>query len=332
EARCVDAVSKTLEIPASEVSAMVSEAQGRWRFFAARSVQPEADAELVQGSLVGDHFRIVDCLGAGGFAAVYRAHHDVLGVDVALKVLLPATRRGDPMADRRFVQEGRLCRTLAHRYITAVREVGRDPRAGPYIAMDLVSGKTLGEAVAFDAPRPREAIVGLALQVLEGLEEAHRAGIVHRDVKPDNILITQGPTCDEEVRLIDFGISKSSLTHPDDADATAAGTVMGSLSYMSPEQALGNKLDGRSDLYSLAVVLYEALCGCLPYEIAPDAEDLCRAMVVKIVVEAPRDPRVVDPSMPTALAETILRCLEKDPSARYETARELREALAASLI
>ncbi len=290
---------------------------------------PAPRPPLEPGTVVGGKFEVVAPLGQGGFGAVFRARHADLDEEVALKVLLPSLVANHPDAEKRFLREVKLAKAFAHRYAVPLREFGRDPRHGLFFTMDLVSGDTLSSLCAV-APPPAARVTALAAQALEALAEAHRIGIVHRDIKPANLMVTVGPTGEEEVRLLDFGVAKAVSAASEDPatpELTRAGALVGTPTYMSPEQAQGRRLDPRSDLYSLAVVVYEAVCGCLPYGIDPDVEDVQRAIHYQIVAEPPRDPLEVAPELPRRLGDALLRALAKDPAERYSDAAAFRAAL-----
>src|SRR5712692_2633957 len=207
------------------------------------------------------HYRILDKLGEGGMGAVYRAEDTRLGRVVALKVL-SAERTADPQRLARFLQEARLASSLNHPNIATIHDVG-EADGQHYIAMELVEGESLRRRGTQKLP----ALLDQALQIADALTEAHTRGVVHRDIKGDNILVTpQG-----RVKMLDFGLAKRL---PETGDATETlvaartetGVIMGTVSYMSPEQALGQPVDARSDLFSFGVVLYEIATGRLPFQ------------------------------------------------------------------
>jgi len=193
--------------------------------------------------------------------------------------------------------------------------------------MDLVPGVTLDALLAADGPQPFERLARLGGQALEALEEAHRAGIVHRDLKPANVMVTTGRTGEEEARIFDFGVAKAVDAAGPDLSLTRAGCTVGTPTYMSPEQAMGLQLGAPSDVYALAVVLYESLCGCLPYALDVDAEDVQHAIFTALLSDPPLDPREVLSDLPSAAAEVLLTALAKDPARRYPSALAFRDAL-----
>lgn len=283
---------------------------------------------LGPGTVLAGRFRVEEVIGRGGFGTVYRARHLDLGEDVALKIL---SRRvaSDDAARERFLAEVKACRSFAHRYAVAVREFGRD-RAHEllYFSMDLVRGRTLGDLLAADGPQPAERLVPLFAQALEALAEAHRVGIVHSDLKADNLMLTRGPEGDEEIRVLDFGIARAveRAGSTSSGELTAGGEVVGTLATMSPEQAQGLPLDGRSDIYSLAVVLCRALTGRLPYGRHLEASDTKIAVLYHIINAPPRTLDEAD-GLPPALRQVLRRCLAKSPAERYPSADAARAAL-----
>ena len=266
---------------------------------------------LAAGTFIG-RYQIVEWLGAGGMGDVYRARDSRLDRDVAIK-LISETFAGDAMRVRRFEQEARAAGQLNHPNIMSVYDVGVD--AGrPYIVSELLDGRSLREALTTADLRWPTA-VAWARQIAEGLAAAHDRRIVHRDIKPDNVFITR----DGRVKILDFGIAKltAEQEHPQPAWSptdTAAGAVVGTAAYMSPEQIRGEVLDGRSDIFSVGAVLYELLGGRAAFARATQAETI--AAVLK---ESP--PIAVD--VPPGLTRIVSRCLEKAPEARFQSARDL---------
>jgi serine/threonine-protein kinase len=293
---------------------------------------PKPAPNLELGTLVGGRFRLDALLGAGGFGKVFRARHMDLDEDVALKVLLPHVA-GSEDARQRFLREVKVCRSFSHRYSMTLREFGRDQPTGClYFTMDLVAGKTLGDLLD-QGPLSVERAIPLFGQVLECLSEAHRVGLVHRDLKPGNLMLTQGPDGREEVRVLDFGIARAVEEAGESGvgQLTMAGGVVGTPAYMSPEQAGGADVDPRSDLYSLAVVLFQALTGKLPYQPKPGAKGRQQSVLFHIIMEPPTRLEDVDPGLPKALGDVLYKCMEKEAPDRYPDALALRDALAASV-
>jgi serine/threonine protein kinase len=203
-------------------------------------------------------YRITASIGAGGMGEVYRATDSRLGRDVAIKVL-PAAVAADPERRQRFEQEARAASALNHPNILTVYDIG-ETDGTTFIAMELVEGKTLRELLAAGEPLPTKRLLDVAVQTAEGLAKAHGSGIVHRDLKPENLMVSK----DGYVKILDFGLAKLTETVTEDATgmptvvatATTPGTVMGTVGYMSPEQASGQTVDFRSDQFTLGAILY----------------------------------------------------------------------------
>ena len=266
------------------------------------------------GTTIGP-YEITGWLGAGGMGDVYRARDGRLGRDVAIK-LIAATFAGDPGRVHRFEQEARAAGQLNHPNILVVYDAGVHEGA-PYIVSELLEGESLRRRLE-DGAVPAAKAIDLARQAAEGLAAAHEKGITHRDVKPDNLFITR----DGRLKILDFGIAKlatpaDNVTRQTGAPTdTAAGTVVGTAGYMSPEQVRGEQVDARSDIFSLGTVLHEMLTGRPPFQRATAAETMAA-----ILKEEPVEP--LSPGVPPALARIIARCLEKAREARFQSARDL---------
>ena len=271
---------------------------------------------LSAGAKLGN-FEIVELLGRGGMGEVWRARDARLKRDVAIKVL-PAALARDPDRIARFEREARAASALNHPNIVAVYDIGRDSDTY-WIATELVRGDTLRKAIAA-GPLPAPKAVEIATQVAAGLAAAHAAGLVHRDLKPDNIMIARGG----QVKILDFGLAKQRRTSEESTatDLTDEGVVMGTAGYMAPEQVRGEAADQRADLFSFGVVLYEMLCGKRAF-----AGDSSVEAMNAILKEEPAD---LPASVPPELARIVGRCLEKDPDQRFQSAADLRFALQAS--
>jgi formylglycine-generating enzyme required for sulfatase activity/predicted esterase len=253
---------------------------------------------------------------------VYRARHVALGREAAIKVL-PDALAFDPERLKRFEQEARTASALNHPNIVTIYDIAEHDGTR-YLAMELVEGKTLRERLADGPLDLREALV-VATQIAEGLARAHTAGVVHRDLKPDNLMLT----VDGRVKILDFGLAKLALEAPEvgsemstASQLTQPGSVPGTVPYMSPEQAAARPVDHRSDQFSFGVVLYELVCGERPFQ-GPSMATVLSA----ILKEPPRPPRELRPDLPAGLAAVILRCLEKEPGKRYASTDELTTEL-----
>ncbi len=266
-------------------------------------------------------YRVVREIGRGGMGVVYEAWDERLRRPLALK-FLPAALRADAEARARFLDEARAASALEHPAICTVYDLGETDDGRQFIAMAYSRGRTLEDRLR-DGPVPVDRAIDWALQVADGLGRAHAAGIVHRDVKPSNLLVTEDGGADEtgeRIKILDFGVAK--LGRP--ATATLPGTRIGTPAYMAPEQARGERIDGRADLFALGAVLYEMLTGRRAF----DGETPERALRA-VESEEPPPLRSLRPEAPEALAHALARCLAKDREDRYTSAAELIRALAA---
>ena len=275
---------------------------------------------LTAGSSVG-RYQIQNLLGSGGMGEVYKAVDPTLGRPIALKVLR-AELSGDPERMSRFLHEARAASALNHPNILTIHEVG-DHAGSRFLVSELVEGETLRERVARGTLTLRE-ILDITIQAASALSAAHAASIVHRDIKPDNLMLRP----DGYVKVLDFGVATFARRPGSSADAdatiapqveTGEGTIVGTIAYMSPEQARGLPVDGRSDCYSLGVVLYELVTGRAPFA-APTTTDL----LVAILERQPAPVRTITPGLPMQLEWIIDKALEKDPGLRYQTIADLR--------
>ncbi|MEX0881199.1 MAG: protein kinase [Thermoanaerobaculia bacterium] len=277
---------------------------------------------LSAGSRLGP-YEILAPLGAGGMGEVYRARDPRLGRDVAIKVL-PASFSQDPDRLKRFEQEARSASALNHPNIITIHEIS-SADGTPYLAMELVEGRSLREVLA-SGPLPGKKLLDVAVQIAEGLAKAHGAGIVHRDLKPENVMVSK----DGFVKLLDFGLAKL-FTAPTDQvtgaptaiqQETQPGTVMGTVGYMSPEQASGRLVDFRSDQFSLGSILYEMATGQRAFQKNTGAETL-----TAIIRDEPEPVAQVNPRAPAPFRWIVERCLAKDPDERYASTRDLARDL-----
>ncbi len=273
------------------------------------------DAPVLAG-----RFRLLRRLGAGGMGEVWAAEQLATGAEVAVK-LLPRELASDREATSRFELEARtLCR-VQHENVVKVIDFGRDPDRGWFLATEILEGETLAQRLAREGSLPPAQVVRLGAEILAGLHAVHEAGIVHRDLKPENVMLVPGEAGTVSVRLLDFGIAK--LLEPGRrVDLTIAGQIFGTPAYLSPEQALGKSVDGRTDLYACGVMLYRALCGVLPFDAATPT-----ALALRHATE-PLPP--LPASVPGVLRVVVEHALEKEPDARFVTAAEMRAALVAA--
>ena len=276
---------------------------------------------LSAGTRLGP-YEIVAPLGAGGMGEVWRARDPRLGRDVAVKVVHPRLA-SDPDRLSRFEKEARAAAQLDHPNILVVHDVGTH-EGSPFIVSELLSGESLREKLG--APLPPKKAVDYAIQIAHGLAAAHEKGIVHRDIKPENVFVTK----DGHVKILDFGVAKllPSFEHSGvdtetpTATATQAGTAVGTVAYMSPEQIRGQPVDARTDIFSLGVVLYEMLSGRRPFQRDTPAE-----IMTAILREEPADLSETNRSVPAALENVVRHCLEREPDVRFQSARDVVFAL-----
>ena len=265
-------------------------------------------------TLIDGRYRAIKRLGAGGMAEVWCAEDEVLGRRVALK-LLGSRYAEDPEFRERFRREARAAAGLAHPNIVGIFDRA-EWEGTPYIAMELVDGQTLKELVIERGPTSPTVAVDLTEQLLRALGYAHTRGLVHRDVKPQNVILDG----EGRAKVADFGIARAA-----NSEMTDTGAIVGTVQYLSPEQAQGQPVDRRSDLYSAGVVLYELLTGRVPFD-----GEAPVSIALKHVSERPVPPSQLRPGIPPALEGVVLRALEKDPALRYQSAEEFVAALEAA--
>lgn len=280
-----------------------------------REWSPADLPRLVSGTVLAGRYRLMDELGRGGMGIVFRATDEKLQREVALKAVPSAA--SSPEARERLLREARAAAALNHPAIVAVHDVGE--HAGmPFFVMELVTGSSLHQ----DRPTELTEIIRVACRICDALEHAHAHGVVHRDLKPENVLMS-GATAPRDVKLADLGVAvHATASHR----ITDSGAIVGTVSYMAPEQAMGEPVDGRADLYALGVVLYELVTGRLPFTGARPLEVVSQHVHAPVV-----PPRAIRPSLPPALDAVIVRLLAKQPAQRFPTAAAAREALSRSL-
>jgi hypothetical protein len=252
---------------------------------------------------VGNRYMLTETRGGGGMATVYRATDLTLEREVAVKLINPELRL-DPEFDARFQREARIASQLADPHIVVVHDFGIDPTHGPFLVMEFLQGLTLRERLQKDGPLPFKACLQLCGQLFLALIHAHDRGIVHRDIKPDNLFLLYQSGLRLHMRVLDFGIARMLKKDEQTTVLTHPGAVMGTPRYMSPEQLAGQNVDARSDIYSAALVIYESLTGQLPYTSEKKLCELC-------------------PEAPAGFEELIVDCLKPDPGDRPSSAVEI---------
>ncbi|MBA4602906.1 protein kinase domain-containing protein [Thermoactinomyces mirandus] len=268
---------------------------------------------MMEGMKLAGRYKILHSLGGGGMAVVYKAKDLLIDRYVAVKVMNNSLVHDQDFI-RRFFREAKAAGSLSHPNIVSVYDVGREGSVY-YMVMEYVSGPSLIQLIKKEGPFSPEKAVTIASQICDGLSHAHRHGIIHRDIKPHNILVDR----DHRYKVADFGISHlpsaSTIT-------TKTGYVMGSVHYFSPEQASGGRIDCSTDIYSLGILLYEMLTKKVPFN-----GDSSISIALKHLQEPVPDPRIYNPNIPEALRQVMLRALDKDPKKRYQTAAEMKYAL-----
>ncbi len=268
--------------------------------------------ELTTGSTFAGRYQIIEELGKGGMGKVYKALDKKINEKIAIKLIKPEISY-DKKVIERFSNELKLARKVAHRNVGRMYDLG-EYEGTHFITMEYVSGEDLKSMIRMSGQLGMGTAINITKQVCEGLIEAHRLGVIHRDLKPNNIMIDK----DGNARIMDFGIARSLK----EKGVTGAGVTIGTPEYMSPEQVEAKEIDQRSDIYSLGVILYEMVTGRLPFE-----GDTALSIAVKHKTEAPPDPKELNPQIPEDLSHLILKCLEKNREKRYQTPEDLLSEL-----
>jgi serine/threonine protein kinase/tetratricopeptide (TPR) repeat protein len=264
--------------------------------------------EYPRGSTFADRYKIIEKLGIGGMGAVYRVEDTNIGQDIALK-LIKSDIASDKKTIERFRNELKTTRMISHRNVCRMFDLA-ETEGTFYITMEYVSGEDLKSFIRRSGKLDIPKAISIAREVCEGLSEAHRLGVVHRDLKSNNIMIDK----DGNARIMDFGIARSLRAK----GLTGEGIIIGTPEYMSPEQAEAKEIDHRSDIYSLGIILYEMLTGQLPF-----AGNTPLSIAMKQKGEIPKDPKELNPQIPDELSHSILKCLEKDKEIRFQSAEEI---------
>ena len=269
---------------------------------------------IAVGSLFAGRYQILGTLGTGGMGVVYKATDTQLGDTIAIKTLRSDFLNSDPTALERFKSEIRLARRISHRNVVRTHDIG-EADGTHFITMEFVAGTTVSDLLLKRRRLPVDAAVTIGKQLARALEVAHEQGIIHRDIKPQNLVVQP----DGVLKVMDFGIAR--LTHRPKG-VTRTGMVVGTPEYMAPEQLLGDEIDARADIYSAGVVIYECLTGARPW-----AADSTTVLVGKMLSEPPRPPSEVNSEIPAALSELLVRVLSRDRAERPATAKEFGDEL-----
>jgi len=262
----------------------------------------------MEGKLIGNRYEVIQKIGTGGMATVYKAKCILLKRFVAVKVLKPEFTNDEEFV-KRFRVEAQAAASLSHPNIVSIYDVGKDDNVH-YIVMEYIDGITLKEYIKTNGPLPWKEAVNIAAQICSAMDHAHRNHIIHRDIKPHNIILTK----DGIAKVTDFGIARA----VDSSTITMVGNTMGSVHYSSPEQARGGFIDEKSDIYSLGIALYEMTTGKVPF----DGESPVAVALMQLQ-EEPKPPAVRNPDIPSGLNDIIMKAIRKDPSQRYQSAAHM---------
>jgi serine/threonine-protein kinase len=280
---------------------------------------PHSRPEDLLGQTVGN-FKIVRLLGKGGMGAVYLGEHTVIGSKVAMKFLHPEMA-ADPVLVQRFFAEARAVNLIGQENIVSILDLAMLPPNRYYLVMELLEGAPLNAMLG--SPFPARVAGGILTQICDALFAAHQAGVVHRDLKPENVFLVHRENRDDFVKIVDFGIARLGTAN---TGVTAAGFVVGTPEYMAPEQWASSAVDGRADIYAIGLIGYAMVTGRLPFH-----ADSPLAYYHAHCEQQPTPPRAINPDLPEAFEAAILKALAKRPTDRFQTAREMKAALLASL-
>jgi len=285
-----------------------------------RAASPASD---LVGQVIADRYHVVKKLGEGGMGQVYLAEHVKMGRRSAIKVMNPSMVH-DPDAVARFNREASNASRITHPNVCAIYDFGETPEGLIYLAMEFIEGEPLTDLLAREGALKVGRAVAIFMQVAHALQAAHDLGIVHRDLKPDNIMLTKGRGGADVVKVVDFGIAKAVGGDEAGQKVTKTGLVVGTPEFMSPEQLSGDKLDGRSDLYSLALVFFKMLTGKLPFH-----ADTVQETMIKRLTDEPAKLKAVRPDLnfPAGLQEALDSALTRTPVDRYQSVAKFAEAV-----
>jgi eukaryotic-like serine/threonine-protein kinase len=285
---------------------------------------PSSDLHARIGTVIGQRYKLHALLGEGGMAAVYRAEDLTSGKLVALK-LLKQEHATDPQVLARFDREARAMTVLVHEHLVAALGFGASPEGDVCLIMELIDGETLRTLLGRIKPFPPHGVVEIAGQIAAGLAYAHGFGVVHRDFKPENVMVSWLPGNQPWIKILDFGMARI-LVDPAGTPLTRKGAVFGTPEYMPPEQAMGQPVDARADQYAFGVIVFEMLAGQRPFQAKSPLE-----MVTMQIRSAPPSLLELVPGLPPAAAAVVARMLAKQPDARFPDVQQAAAALAQAL-
>ncbi|MDH4220842.1 MAG: serine/threonine protein kinase, partial [Candidatus Aminicenantes bacterium] len=268
--------------------------------------------ELTTGSTFADRYQVIEELGKGGMGRIYKVYDTKIDEKIALK-LVDVETAADKKTLERFSNELKLARKVSHRNVCRMFDLGEE-QGIHYITMEFVPGEDLKNSITRIGPLTPGKAISIAKQICKGLAEAHKLGVIHRDLKPQNVMIDS----EGNARIMDFGIARTLKGE----GITADGVVIGTPEYMSPEQVEGKEVDPRTDIYALGTILYEMLTGRVPFKAKSPI-----SIAFKHKTEKPKDPRMYNDQIPEELSRLVLKCMEKDKEKRYQSAGELLEEL-----
>ncbi len=285
-------------------------------------VPPTNPVSVLEGQIIDDRYELIRLIGEGGMGAVYEGRHVTIGSRVAIKTL-HADAVNRPEALERFRREAQAAGTIGHPNIVRVHDIGQTEDGLPYMVMDFVDGGSLARLLYSDAPLDTKVAIRIASQMLSALGAAHEKGIIHRDVKPENVVLTTNEEGEQVAKLLDFGISKFHELDSDQHGLTATGTILGTPLYMAPEQAAGSTdVDHLIDIYAVGTTLYVMLTGHQPFS-APNYN----ALMVKIITESPKPLTDFAPDLDPSLIAVVEKAMAQEREDRFSTAHEMIDAL-----
>jgi serine/threonine protein kinase len=280
-------------------------------------LRPSPVADEYIGRIIDGRYLVEALIGEGGMGVIYQCRHRIIGKKLAMKIIRREQARA-PEAPQRFLIEARAASAIGSEHIIHVSDFGRLPDGAAYLVMEFLEGAPLSRAIQSRKPLSLGRVLSIGIQLAEGLSAAHQAGIVHRDLKPENIFLVRRHDDREFVKILDFGVAQMNLDGA--RKLTRAGCIIGTPHYMSPEQAGAERVDQRGDIYSLGIILYELICGRVPFD-----GDNYRTILSQHLLEPPAPFSRVAPwlEVPAGLEQIVRRCLEKQPNDRYGSMAEL---------